>query len=72
MRLDQAVGVRDVAWTNEHRRAGDHPSVDQLDTCQPVVVDHQPGDFAGHNLDAAGFELGPFYGGELVRPEATA
>ena len=51
---------------------GDHPSVDQLDTCQPVVVNHQPGDLAGHDLDAAGFELGHFDGGQLVRSEATA
>ncbi len=38
----EAVGVRKVARPDEDRCQGDHATVDEFDTCQPVGLDHQP------------------------------
>ncbi len=56
----QAVGVGDVAGSDEHGRASDHPTVGELDTGQLVGLDHEPDDLAALDPDASCIELGLF------------
>ena len=53
---------RPSAWgtltgPDEHRGSRDHATVDQLDTGQPVSIDHEPRDLTVHDLDAASLQL---------------
>ena len=57
---EQTVCVRQVAGPDEHRCPRDHPTVRQLDTGQPVGLDHQPSDLAGNDPDPACLQLGAF------------
>ena len=49
-----------VAGPDEHRGTCDHPAVGELDTGQPVVLDHQPCNLTGHDPDPAGLQLALF------------
>ena len=56
----QAVVMGKVAGPDEHRGACDHPAVGELDTGQPVVLDHQPCHLPGHDPDPPGLQLALF------------
>ncbi len=56
----QAIGMRKVAGPDEHRRPRNHPTIDQLDTGQPVSLDHQPRDLAAHDPNSTCFQPDAF------------
>lgn len=62
----QAVGVREVARSDEDRGSRDHATVGQLDAGQPVRLDHQPGDLALDDANTARLQLRLFRRGQVV------
>ena len=63
---EQTIGVRHVARPDEHRRPRDHLTIGQLDTGQPVVLDHQPCDLAANDPHPACLELDLFGCGQVI------
>ena len=52
--------MRDVAGADEDRRSRHHTAVNQLHAGQPIGLDHQSRDLAGHNLHTPSLQLDPF------------